>query len=88
VAIPLVLIPVILLGGLIKLYHELSGGWLLRLASDLTPARWSFEALTTVSASPKFVFGVSSLTESWAVPVLALMLGTFSLATYLRIRSL
>lgn len=86
VAIPLVLIPVILLGGLVKLYNELSSGWLLRVLSDATPARWSFEALTAVSNTPKFVFGVNSLTETPALLVLTGMLVLFAGIAYWQVR--
>ena len=47
VAVPLILIPVILLGGLIKPFEDMKD--LIRLLGDATPVRWSFEMLTALT---------------------------------------
>jgi ABC-type multidrug transport system ATPase subunit/pSer/pThr/pTyr-binding forkhead associated (FHA) protein len=47
VAVPLILIPVILLGGLIKPFPDMKD--LVRVLGDLTPVRWSFEMLTALT---------------------------------------
>ncbi|MEJ0000420.1 MAG: ABC transporter permease [Verrucomicrobiota bacterium] len=46
VAVPLILIPVILLGGLIKPYPDMKGA--VKLLADVTPVRWSFDMLTAL----------------------------------------
>lgn len=47
VAVPLILIPVILLGGLIKPFPDMKH--LVRYLGDITPVRWSFEMLTALT---------------------------------------
>jgi ABC-type multidrug transport system ATPase subunit/pSer/pThr/pTyr-binding forkhead associated (FHA) protein len=46
VAVPLILIPVILLGGLIKPFPDMKG--FVRFLADITPVRWSFDMLTAL----------------------------------------
>lgn len=47
VTVPLVLIPIILLGGMIKPFPEMKG--FTRFLADVTPVRWSFEMLTALT---------------------------------------
>ncbi len=67
VAVPLVLIPIILLGGLIKPHLELNESPLMGFLSDLLPAQWAFEALAAVSnvqgffREPSFGLGMAVL---------------------------
>jgi len=83
VAVPLVLIPVILLGGLIKPHTELSETALMGFLSDLMPARWAFGALAAISnvqgffRSPSFEEGIGALLVTGCL---------FGLIAWLRVR--
>lgn len=85
VAVPLVLIPIILLGGLIKPHMELEESPLMGLLADLLPAKWAFHSLAAVASvqgffrSPSYGFGMA---------VLLLMGFIFALVSWLRVRRL
>jgi hypothetical protein len=46
--LPIVLLPMVILGGMMKSVHDMHG--LMRLASHATPSRWAFESMVLIEA--------------------------------------
>ncbi len=60
--VPLQLVPMILLGGLLKSYNPgLTGSAVAQLAADLTPIRWAFEAFSTACLGGGGLFPAASI---------------------------
>lgn len=83
VAVPLVLIPIILLGGLIKPHPELSESVLMGALSDLMPARWAFYSLAAIANVQGFFRSPSFWTGIFALVAMALV---FGLISWLKVR--
>ena len=84
-AVPLVLIPVILLGGLIKPFNQMHN--LILCLANLTPARWAFEMMTAFCHHVRIDFFHGAGWLGGSAYILTLILLSTLLTTF-RLRSL